>query len=786
MMKISLEYRDGIAILSLKGRLDAEGAREFEQFLNTHLQQSERTPVIGMDDVEYLSSAGIRILLDLEKKMKAKNGRILISGIQPYPLSVLKMTGFSTLFAIHPGIDDALSAARSIMGEEKVMDPDTVRIQCRGAQYVISCTDHEPSLLMITGSPGTWQKHPVDHGMTVSVSASPGACSLGWGAPGQSAGVMGHLLTIGTVAAWLPPGGHESPDYLLLDDRTATIPVASSFLISSPGPAHLTGRMQSESGGGISISDMFDALSEIAGRLDFGYRGLFILSFSAEAVSVDLYAHDSTEKFQDLHEKASGGALLAGCAVIVDQKIFPIHFSAADAEALFHHPHDHPFAVPRIMSLFFPGIPFVDDQFPQDAIQDGLASGRPAFGGYLDPRTQVCKAAFSVSVISDILHSAETEIVIDGEVTGLNLDYERIVRMLHPDCSMVLLSPITGGFSGSLVFRDDPVDRHGRREMTFVLKLDRWQNISAEIEGYTGHVQRYIQNNATQIIQHEKSGNFGGILYTFVGIKGPKSRIFSMEEFYLTHTADEVVRVIDRLFRKVLRAWYGQPLLRDLSLYEMYSDPFAYNQARNWAVSRYGISTGDEYIDLPYGLGRSINPLYFMENTIPDNKDEKWNVYLGSVHGDLNMKNVLMDEEENLWLIDFAMTGHSHILRDIAKLETVLKTEMIEMESTDRLLQLLELEKLFLHPGRLSDIPLVPATIDDPDIEKAYTVISQLRRYADRVTVLDDDISQYYLALFYYTISIPAFVSVSDHVREYAWITASLLCNRIREVQTVH
>jgi hypothetical protein len=213
--------------------------------------------------------------------------------------------------------------------------------------------------------------------------------------------------------------------------------------------------------------------------------------------------------------------------------------------------------------------------------------------------------------------------------------------------------------------------------MPFVLKLDRWKNIKAEIDGYEGHVKRYIQNNATQIIETGRSGEYGGILYTFVGIQGSQGRISSLEEYYLNHQTGEVLTVFDTLFRKVLRAWYGQPRLKDLPLYRVYADIFNYGAVKEWAKSRYGISPDEEFFELPYGLGRSKNPLYFMDHVLPQRLPSLWNVYEGSVHGDLNMKNVLMDEEKNMWLIDFAMTGHSHILRDIAKLECVLKFEMI-------------------------------------------------------------------------------------------------------------
>ena len=169
-----------------------------------------------------------------------------------------------------------------------------------------------------------------------------------------------------------------------------------------------------------------------------------------------------------------------------------------------------------------------------------------------------------------------------------------------------------------------------------------------------------------------------------------------------------------------------------------------------------------------------------MDRVIPERLSTDWNVYEGSVHGDLNMKNVLMDDNRNIWLIDFAMTGHSHILKDIAKLECVMKFEMVPVTSEGSLRTLLSLEQAFLKPSRFWDIPDIPGDIRDPGIVKAFSVVRQLRRYADTLTVLDDDIRQYYLALLSYTLCVPAFVSVTDPMKEYAWVSSSILCNALK------
>jgi hypothetical protein len=89
--------------------------------------------------------------------------------------------------------------------------------------------------------------------------------------------------------------------------------------------------------------------------------------------------------------------------------------------------------------------------------------------------------------------------------------------------------------------------------MPFVLKIDKWSAINDVIRGYTEHVKRYIQNNATQIIHHCKLGDFGGILYNFVGIKGTDSEIGCLEDFYFSHTVEEILPLFDQLFRVALR-----------------------------------------------------------------------------------------------------------------------------------------------------------------------------------------------------------------------------------------
>jgi len=152
------------------------------------------------------------------------------------------------------------------------------------------------------------------------------------------------------------------------------------------------------------------------------------------------------------------------------------------------------------------------------------------------------------------------------------------------------------------------------------------------------------------------------------------------------------------------------------------------------------------------------------------------------VHGDLNMKNVLMDETNNLWLIDFAETRYSHCLRDIVKLEAVIKGEQVPIRTRETLRDLVLLDARFLASRSFSSIPEIPDGITDPALDKAFRCVQQLRRYADLVTLLDDDISQYYIGLLPFTLNLLSYSSVNDLAKEYGWISASMICKRLMEM----
>lgn len=83
-MDLATERRDGILTFVMHGRLDGYGAGQLSDAVQASLQADDRSVVFDLTGVSYLSSAGIRVLLAVKKRLKERNGTLAIAGMQEY------------------------------------------------------------------------------------------------------------------------------------------------------------------------------------------------------------------------------------------------------------------------------------------------------------------------------------------------------------------------------------------------------------------------------------------------------------------------------------------------------------------------------------------------------------------------------------------------------------------------------------------------------------------------------------------------------------------------------
>lgn len=98
-MKITIENGKE-TVISLSGQLDTLTSIDLEKEIAPILQGEAQTVVLDGAELTYISSAGLRLLLILQKGMKAKGGNFRLRNIQKDIMDILNITGFSSILTI--------------------------------------------------------------------------------------------------------------------------------------------------------------------------------------------------------------------------------------------------------------------------------------------------------------------------------------------------------------------------------------------------------------------------------------------------------------------------------------------------------------------------------------------------------------------------------------------------------------------------------------------------------------------------------------------------------------
>lgn len=109
-MNIKQESEGNIVILSLEGRLDTLNYAQLDNEMNSLLKNNHKDVVIDCQELDYVSSSGLRILLKSLKMITAVQGRFTICNLQPQIIQIFKISGFDSLFELYPGRKEAVSS----------------------------------------------------------------------------------------------------------------------------------------------------------------------------------------------------------------------------------------------------------------------------------------------------------------------------------------------------------------------------------------------------------------------------------------------------------------------------------------------------------------------------------------------------------------------------------------------------------------------------------------------------------------------------------------------------
>ncbi|WP_018951884.1 STAS domain-containing protein [Thioalkalivibrio sp. AKL12] len=112
-MELNKETVDGVCVVSPEGRLDSNTSPAFEAELLALLDDSP-TLVIRFADLEYISSAGLRVMLMAAKKVRQLNGQLVLCEIHEPIREVFEISGFLSILDV---CDDRAVAVARARGE---------------------------------------------------------------------------------------------------------------------------------------------------------------------------------------------------------------------------------------------------------------------------------------------------------------------------------------------------------------------------------------------------------------------------------------------------------------------------------------------------------------------------------------------------------------------------------------------------------------------------------------------------------------------------------------------
>ncbi|TAL81661.1 MAG: anti-sigma factor antagonist [Candidimonas sp.] len=106
-MSLSSEKIGEVLVISASGQINSANAAEVESGLMVWVEQGEHLCALDLTSLDYISSAGLRVVLMLAKRLKQNGGRLILCCLQPQVKDVFDISGFLTILTV---VDDRAAA----------------------------------------------------------------------------------------------------------------------------------------------------------------------------------------------------------------------------------------------------------------------------------------------------------------------------------------------------------------------------------------------------------------------------------------------------------------------------------------------------------------------------------------------------------------------------------------------------------------------------------------------------------------------------------------------------
>ena len=111
-MELTTVKIGAVSVLDAAGRIDSVTAKSLEEKLLSLVREAPPALILDFTKVDYISSAGLRVLLVVAKKVQQAKGKMVLFGLGPNVREVFSVSGFDKIFVIQSDAAAAVAAVR--------------------------------------------------------------------------------------------------------------------------------------------------------------------------------------------------------------------------------------------------------------------------------------------------------------------------------------------------------------------------------------------------------------------------------------------------------------------------------------------------------------------------------------------------------------------------------------------------------------------------------------------------------------------------------------------------
>ncbi len=740
MEKFTIVSDMPVKVVRPEGRLDTNNSNDFDNFLKPLLEK-ERFLILDLSQCNYLSSSGIRVLLKVKKSLLGRQGELFITGILPEVYHVIELVGMHNNFRFEKNPQAAFTAIAKIQSD----NAGPLELVAENSRFIFQSTgtEKDPALF--------WTNRSIAGYGELGTSVGDG---LPAEAGVESACEPDLFVKIGNAAAFIPSNPDKASDF-----RVSPEPCKAGVLISeavsfSDEPS---GLMQLDEVKSLSLNQVAEAADSLKQLLDEERKKLMLLVITDRDTTASLtvsllndQAFQQILQANNLHRlsglSANGNRLLGATLILGEW-----------------NERNSTYSFSQLLN--------------ENLIIENIVDVQP-----LDPGKILKRPVIRVYLTNESQGADITRLIIETSGNFKPEPYQEfLIRRLYTDSAKVTVEPLHGGYTAQ-TFQVTSYDEEGRKMRPTVLKMASRALITRESERCKQYALPYIFNNSAIVLGAEFYGEKGALRYNFVGIGGEESKLKWLTHYFLDSEMNVLSPILDKIFLQILKPWYGQPVYGIIYPFKDHDPTFTFfPHIYQTVADLFSISSHEQYI-LIEELGRSIlNPYWFLKHQFPAQRHTWINYYSGICHGDLNMQNILLDENMNVYLIDFSETKPRSVVSDFARLEAIFLVDNAPLEDEKDMADYVEfIAHFYESPLLFENREVIYHGRHKEKVAKHAALAMKMREYAYTSVKRNQDPLPYYVALLEWILPVVCYSLPVSHKR-LSMIISALLTEKVAE-----